>query len=46
MRRPPVTPDPWVIALVIIGLLGMAFTIHKATSASGDLTAPTRGAAR
>lgn len=42
-KRPPVTASPWVIALLILGLAGIAYTLQLATApADGGLRPLTR----
>lgn len=46
MARRPVHASPWVIALLLVGLLLGAWTLHLATRpAGGHLPPPVRGAA-
>jgi hypothetical protein len=43
MARPPVFPDRWVVALVVLTLLGVAGVLCWAVSFDGALRPSTRG---
>lgn len=46
MRRHPDPVNPWVLALVVIALLGSGLILQRALEAEGRLNTQPRGASR